>query len=464
MANPSDLIQRGDYVIVKMHDEVSTCIIKVDGDQKICRSKVSTKGLVGAPYGTVFQVSGRQLVCVEDTKELDMLDVPVEYFASDLPPPTSSSSSSSSSSSGGPGDDEGVVAGDNRGYVDSNTAQRLKPDDIKQMRAAGASGKTIIQNLIRNSDTWAAKTEFAQEKWLKRKQKKYVRLMRIIKACPRTVCEVYVAKNRDKVCMCAVLSSLPSHPYQCLTHTCPVQVCGLRWDTLAQMLSFSGLHAGSRALVFDGVLGLVVGACAYRMRGHGTVLAAFDGQQPHFTVVDMLNLRAEDLNVIQTVPSEELAPAADNVRAQGFVQCTPEEVARQDAEAQALAAAATQAAAAVKAAHHPELVADAAVSQRVRNAKPHQGCGRQYEPVARVRRELRAGATCLIIASRHHPLSVLQECLALLVPSSPFVVYCEHVQPLVACYLHVTERRLAVKVRPMDTLTRPLSSPYLAPI
>ena len=89
MANPSDLIQRGDYVIVKMHDEVSTCIIKVDGDQKIRRSKVSTKGLVGAPYGTVFQVSGRQLVCVEDTKELDMLDVPVEYFASDLPPPTS---------------------------------------------------------------------------------------------------------------------------------------------------------------------------------------------------------------------------------------------------------------------------------------------------------------------------------------------------------------------------------------
>lgn len=230
-------------------------------------------------------------------------------------------------------------------------------------------------------------------------------------------------------------------------------MCGLRWDTLAQMLSFSGLHAGSRALVFDGVLGLVVGACAYRMRGHGTVLAAFDGQQPHFTVVDMLNLRAEDLNIIQTVPSEELAPAADNVRAQGFVQCTPEEVARQDAEAQALAAAATQAAAAVKAAHHPELVADGAVSQRVRNAKPHQGCGRQYEPVARVRRELRAGATCLVIASRHHPLSVLQECLALLVPSSPFVVYCEHVQPLVACYLHVTERRLAVKVNKTDHST-----------
>ena len=241
-------------------------------------------------------------------------------------------------------------------------------------------------------------------------------------------------------------------------------MCGLRWDTLAQMLSFSGLHAGSRALVFDGVLGLVVGACAYRMRGRGTVFAAFDGQQPHFTVVDMLNLQPQDLDVIQTVPSEELAPAAEDVRARGFTQCTPEEVARQDDEAKALAAAATQAAAAVKAAFHPELVVAAGgggssgsggdggdgtgvVSLRVRNAKPHQGCGRQFEPVARLRRELRAGATCLLIASRHHPLSVLQECLTLLVPSSPFAVYCEHVQPLVACYLHVTERRLAVKVR-----------------
>ena len=39
--------------------------------------------------------------------------------------------------------------------------------EISQLKEDGASGSTIIQSLIANSDTWNAKTEFAQEKWLK---------------------------------------------------------------------------------------------------------------------------------------------------------------------------------------------------------------------------------------------------------------------------------------------------------
>ena len=76
------------------------------------------------------------------------------------------------------------------------------------------------------------------------------------------------------------------------------KVCGLRWDTLAQILSFSGLYAGSRVLIFDSVLGLVVGSAAYRMRGMGRILAAFAGQQPHFSILDFLNLKPSDLDII----------------------------------------------------------------------------------------------------------------------------------------------------------------------
>lgn len=72
-----------------------------------------------------------------------------------------------------------ILKGDNRGYIDSNTAQKLSTADIMKLRESGASGKEIIDALIANSDTWAGKTSFAQEKWLKRKQKKYIRCMRI---------------------------------------------------------------------------------------------------------------------------------------------------------------------------------------------------------------------------------------------------------------------------------------------
>jgi tRNA (adenine58-N1)-methyltransferase non-catalytic subunit len=173
-----------------------------------------------------------------------------------------------------------VVAGDNRGYVDSNTAQKLRPEDIKRLREAGASGKDIIQSLIANSDTWAAKTEFAQAKWLKKKTQKYFRRLRVVKCCPATVCEVYHEKNKDKI-------------------------CGLRWDSLAQLLSNGGVHSGMRVLIFDGVLGMVVGSVAYRLKGQGKILAAFAGQQPHFTIGDFLNLDDESLGIIQVSCTKE---------------------------------------------------------------------------------------------------------------------------------------------------------------
>jgi hypothetical protein len=55
-------------------------------------------------------------------------------------------------------------------------------------------------------------------------------------------------------------------------------------------------------------------------------------------------------------------------------------------------------------------------------------------------------AISLIIAAKYEPLPILKIALSLLVPSSPFVVYCEFLEPLVACYLYVTEQNLAVKV------------------
>ena len=256
-----DVIRAGDVVIVRMHDDKSTSMLKVQGEQKICRSKVSTKQLVGAPYGSVFQItSDRKLQLVKDDEE----DTTLEASGTEGLEENSIDNSAT-------GD---VIPGDNRGYIDTNTAQKLSNDDIQRLRDSGASGKEIIQSLIANSDTWASKTEFAQEKWLKRKQKKYIRCMRIVKSCPATVCEVYHTKNKEKI-------------------------CGLRWDSLAQILSAGGIHSGSRVLVFDSVLGLAVGSVAYRLRGKGVVLAAYAGQQPHFEIVNSLNLDAESLAVIQ---------------------------------------------------------------------------------------------------------------------------------------------------------------------
>ena len=262
--NCDDLIKAGDTVIVRMHDDKSTSMLKVLGEQKICRSKISTKNLVGAAYGSVFQITAdRKLKLVTDEENDDILEAsPFEEIDSD---PNAIEPAA-----------DVLLPGDNRGYIDTNTAQKLSNIDIRRLRDSGASGKQIIASLIANSDTWSSKTEFAQEKWLKRKQKKYIRCMRIVKSCPTTVCEVYHTKNKEKI-------------------------CGLRWDSLAQVLSASGVHSGSRVLVFDGVLGLVVGSVAYRLRGHGAILASYAGQQPHFEIVNALNLDEQSMTIIQVI-------------------------------------------------------------------------------------------------------------------------------------------------------------------
>ena len=69
---------------------------------------------------------------------------------------------------------ESTMTGGNRSFTDTNTAQKLTDADIHQLRESGASAKEIITSLITNSETWNNKTEFSQEKWLMRKQKKSV--------------------------------------------------------------------------------------------------------------------------------------------------------------------------------------------------------------------------------------------------------------------------------------------------
>lgn len=273
----SETIQPGDMVIIRMHDDKSTCIVKVQSvDQKIGRTRVSLKNLYGAPYGSIFQICDRKLEYVNDGKGFDETVYEEET------------------------DDE-VKRGDNSTYVDTNTAQKLSLTSIQQLRESGISGQEIIKSLIENSDTWGTKTSFAQAKWLKRKERKYVRKLRVVKSTPATVCEVYHGKNKDKV-------------------------CNMRPDTLAQILSQSGVYAGSKVLVFESLVGLIVGSVAYRLRGNGRILALYPAQQPHLELVKALNLDGDSVRIIQPIPSIELASAAHDVRWNGFMAETDESI------------------------------------------------------------------------------------------------------------------------------------------
>jgi len=388
------MIREGDTVIVRMHDDESSHMLHVRGEQKLFKKRLQVDSLIGAPYGSIFQMDGMTLTRVpEDRRGLEEIDP--------------AAADEDTADSGKPK----VLKGDNSNYNDTNTSQKMSNTEIERLKESGVSGDQIIQSLIANSDTWNAKTEFAQEKWLKKKQQKYIKRMRIMETTPLALCEVYHAKSRDKI-------------------------CGLRHDSLAQIISHSGVHAGCRVLVVESCVGLVVGSIATRMQGAGAVLALYTGQQPHFELVDALNLSDDAASVIQPFSSTELTAAVGEIESNGFA-----------------------AASAAPPPHVPEVRegdgdANKEKEKSLRVIKAHNKTGRKVEDIARVRHQLRMGANSLVIACRYNILPILKKALLMLMPSSPFVLYCEFMEPLVECYLYLIQHGLAIRVVTSDTWMR----------
>ena len=65
-------------------------------------------------------------------------------------------------------------ANNNSKLVDDNTAQQLRHEEIEQMKLDGRGGRAIVDAVVKNSATFAAKTEYAKEKYVRKKQKKCV--------------------------------------------------------------------------------------------------------------------------------------------------------------------------------------------------------------------------------------------------------------------------------------------------
>ncbi len=384
------MIAADSIVVVRMNEDRSAHTLKVSGKQKLFKRNVDVTCLVGQPYGCIFELQGDSLVRVAETELFDEKDI-VDVKGDETEGVASTASSSS------------VTKGDNRNFTDTNTAQKLSQAQVMALRSSGVKGEDIIQRLVQNSETWDKKTDYAQEKYLKKKKKKYLKRFRIVESTPLTLCEVYESKSRDKI-------------------------CAMRPDTLSHLLSHSGVYAGCRALIFDGILGLLVGTVALRMAGEGLIMALYEGQQPRAEAIDFLNLPDDSAAIIQPASTVELGPANKDVVQKGFYSDKKRKIDELGPEA-AIA---------------PLPKGNDAPPKKV--TKPYLKSGRQHAEGIRIRQWLREGFHSLIIASRYDPLPILKTSIPLLHSSAPIVIYSEHVELLNECFLYLHNNNLAVRL------------------
>ncbi|KAM8725662.1 tRNA (adenine(58)-N(1))-methyltransferase non-catalytic subunit TRM6 [Acanthopagrus schlegelii] len=330
---------------------------------------------------------------------------------------------------------------DNRNIVDDGKSQKLTRDDIEDLKEKGLEGQEIIQHLIDNSSTFKDKTEYAQDKYIKKKKKKYENTVTIVRPSCRILAMMYHGRE-------------------------PGKICHLRYDTLAQMLTLANIHAGSKVLVFDTCAGLVLGAIMERMGGYGSVIQMYPGGEPvragtesfgfpaHFH--DMLHgfpicrvnaLLAGTLDTTAKDPSTDVKQsnmAAEDGRQQP-------EAEQQEAEQQEQSMETSSGA---DGGHDREKEE----KEKRREAKAQERLVKLEEK----RKKLAAAAALLegrnadglVIASRFHPCPVLMGLLPFLAPSRPFVVYSQYKEPLIECYNKLKEHGGAVSLRLTDTWLR----------
>ncbi|KAF7666937.1 hypothetical protein LDENG_00086360 [Lucifuga dentata] len=402
-----DRIKEGDYVVLKRGDIFKA--VQVQSGKKLVFEKqwFYLDAAVGHLHSTTFEiVSGGILQ------------------------PKNPSGDFSDTGSSTDAKDAGT---DNRNIVDDGKSQKLTRDDIETLKEQGLKGQEIIQQLIDNSSTFRDKTEYAQDKYIKKKKKKYENTVTILKPCCRILAMMYHGRE-------------------------PGKICHLRYDTLAQMLTLANIHASSKVLVFETCAGLVLGAVMERMGGYGSVIRMHPGDGPIHAGLKNFGFPAHFYDTLYEFPichvnallAGALDTAAKDAKAVLDTTDTSQLGSAEEEEEQNMETnTSTNADQDQMKEERDERKQEKAVYKR----KLKQEEKRKKLAAAAAQLEGR-NADGLIIAARFHPCPVLLGLIKFLAPSRPFVVYSQYKEPLIECFTKLKEQGGTVGLRLTDTWLR----------
>ncbi|KAL4680435.1 hypothetical protein H8959_022376 [Pygathrix nigripes] len=406
-------IRDGDFVVLKREDVFKA--VQVQRRKKVTFEKqwFYLDNVIGHSYGTTFEVtSGGSLQPKKKREE-----------------PTAETKEAGT---------------DNRNIVDDGKSQKLTQDDIKALKDKGIKGEEIVQQLIENSTTFRDKTEFAQDKYIKKKKKKYEAIITVVKPSTRILSIMYYAREPGKI----------NH---------------MRYDTLAQMLTLGNIRAGNKMIVMETCAGLVLGAMMERMGAIPWMVDLF-GQQQH--VLDFPNLFSM---VFMNSPSTKWSSLLHGTFSAEMLSSEPKDSALVEEsngtleEKQASEQENEDSMAEAPESNHPE---DQETMETISQDPEHKGPKergskkdyireKQRRQEEQRKRHLEAAALLsernadgLIVASRFHPTPLLLSLLDFVAPSRPFVVYCQYKEPLLECYTKLRERGGVINLRLSETWLR----------
>ncbi|XP_011301509.1 tRNA (adenine(58)-N(1))-methyltransferase non-catalytic subunit TRM6 [Fopius arisanus] len=415
--SPEETVQPGNYVVIEKQNFRKLCKITEKGTFTLGKEQVQMEDLVNKPYWTTFKMFPSKISKKHVSLEVALKAETMEDIR------------------------QGMSSGtDNRSITDDGTSQKLSKEEIEDLRDAGKSSKEIVTSLISNSTSFATKTEFSQEKYIKKKEKKYCRYLTMKKPSISMIQEIYFRQDSSKINF-------------------------LRMDTLSQILSYSDVRSEGKFLLYDsGTSGLSAAALLNRIGAgtSGSLTYLYPGNQAQLMLVQAMNYPEEQLKRMMVANlftflriyhqgedqiMRELVKKHCHWKKTREMQ-TPEEIIPAK-----------------------KLKLDKMEENGVSTEKVDKNDENNEETMERVLngvcsvpegfkepkwfRETKNAVSCfkegkadgLIIVTKEHPFSIVKSLLSFLGMSRPFIIYHCHREPLQETYVALKQRKDIVNLR-----------------
>eukprot|EP00672_Neobodo_designis_P023955 CAMPEP_0174841630 /NCGR_PEP_ID=MMETSP1114-20130205/9440_1 /TAXON_ID=312471 /ORGANISM="Neobodo designis, Strain CCAP 1951/1" /LENGTH=464 /DNA_ID=CAMNT_0016075821 /DNA_START=36 /DNA_END=1426 /DNA_ORIENTATION=- len=235
---PADVLKEGDSVMITGGDLHRMLTLKPGMKMKLGKvANVDIGSLIGQPCGIMYEVDDRRrrLVPYRGPTSQDLEEAEV---------------------------DADIAGKDNRHLLDAQSAaQNLTQEEIERMKQTdGVRG--IVDKLVQSSATFNTKTAFSQQKYIRRKKKKYVCTFVVERPTPDSMCEQWCPTRRNE-----------TYP------AIELRWVRMRVDALAQLLCVANIHATSRAMVVERTNGFLNAAILHRMGPDGVLYHVLNPQK-----------------------------------------------------------------------------------------------------------------------------------------------------------------------------------------
>lgn len=441
MAVQDNTIQVGDYVVVQRWNFMK--IIHLGGvkgndfDVVLGNDIVDVSSAVDKPYWSTFKIipvcgvkkSKKRLYTTEIIQKNENPNLSAEIIK------------------------EMTSGHDNRDIKDDGKSQTLSTENIHELRDSGTSAQDIVGQLVENSTTFQKKTEFAQEKYLSKKKRKYFDYILLRPTSLRLMIEINNKKD-------------------------PSKFLGITMDTLSHMITACNIQPGGNYLTYEnGCSGIISASILNYLDTTGKVLQIHPGPFPQKSSILSLNLSNQKLDCYVSVSTRDIIEVCKSLKSQNqsSTLCFPtkesgaqnglEEVAGNGVSAGD--SSINKSSDGLNSTESSILDHDLEQLDNKETSLVNSGkCSRPnlkrknsdmqidsskkscYELDSTLKTEveniLRNKVDGMIIVCKEHPLSVLKEFIQYVAPSRPIIIYSLYREPLVELFMELKTSKIPV--------------------